>query len=109
MICFFFGLDMMFIALLAATDNVIGYVKYLDFDALDIIRAQMVRFAQFENTLQGRLRMELSVVLLDIRTRDDLKILALPVNLKMSGYSVHEAFVAFEDLQRAANATHGKK
>ena len=47
MICFFFGLDMMFIALLAATDNVIGYVKYLDFDALDIIRAQMVRFAQF--------------------------------------------------------------
>src|SRR5258708_36140607 len=27
----------------------------------------------------------------------------------MSGYSIHEAFVAFEDLERAGNAPHGEE
>src|SRR5258707_4471085 len=55
------------------------------------------------------MRVKLSILLFDIRTPDDLKILALPVNLKMSGYSIHEAFVAFEDLERAGNAPHGEE
>src|SRR5260370_10694027 len=108
MISLFFGAYHVLVPFFASTDNVIRYSKNVDLDTLNRLWAHMVSLLQFQNALQSRLRVELSVVLLDACAADDLEILLLPVKLKVSGNALHKAFAALEHLYWTRDPTHDK-
>src|SRR6266568_664971 len=109
MISLFLGAHKVLVPFLTPTNDMIGHIKNLDLDPLDLLWTQLVCFLQFQDSLQGRLRVKLSVVLLDVGASYSLEVLILRVNLKRSGNSFLETFVAFENLKRTGNPSHGEE
>ena len=74
MVSLLFGPDEIFIAFLAASNDMISDVEYLDLDPLDLLSLQLARLPKFQDRLESGLRMDLGVVFFHNRARDPLQV-----------------------------------
>ena len=76
------GRDLVFGALLAAADDVVGDLEGVKLDPLHVGGLDRVRGAQLEQRLDRRLRVDLGVEALEDRASDRFEVLVLPVDLE---------------------------
>src|SRR5487761_1454418 len=103
MVCFLLCPNQSLATLLAAANDVIGNIKYIDFDLLHVRSSKAGLPLHFEHSIQDRLRMNFSVVFLHDGSVNPFEVLPLPVNLKAAGDRIHKPFVTLKNLGWSRN------
>ena len=93
----------------APADDVVGHIKGINLDLLDIFDIQMLLLLELQGSLDGGLGVDLGVVALDDGLGNLFEVLFMPIQLEMTRNGIHETLVALEDFRGPGNAAHGKE
>ena len=108
MVCLFLGADGLLVALFPTTDDRVGHVEGGQLDAGDVGGVETVLLPDVQCGVEGRLGVDLGVVLLDDRPGHRLQVLGRPVEGVVTGQGL-EALVAFDDLLGAGDSAGGQQ
>jgi hypothetical protein len=103
------GSDLLLVAFLAATDDVVGHLEGGNPHLADLVGHELRPAGDVQGSIDRGLGMDLCVVLLQTGASYRLEVLGCPVDDERPGNGVLESLVAFEDLARAGDAHAGQQ
>ena len=103
MICLLLCAHHRLVSLVSPTDDVVSHIKRFQVNLFYLYWVEFLLRFQLQRAFNCRLRMDLSVVILEYRGLRPFKILSKPINFKTSSDSIHEALLTFEHFQRASD------
>src|SRR5271156_393316 len=105
----FLGLDDFVHAVEAAAGKVVAELEYVRLNRNNLAGVDFVLFDQFDHAVDGGLRVDDGVVLLDGAFQDAFVALLFPINTYAPVQQVLDAIGAFDHLERSLYASTGKK